>query len=54
MRQHDLILVKEMLFSLLQRYGEDGSRSLTGPLYECVLDVSLYKTTYQFCRRGSY
>lgn len=33
----DLILVREMFFSLLQRYGEDGSWSPLGPLQECGL-----------------
>lgn len=35
----DFILVREMLFSLLQRYGEDGLWGLTGPLHENVLDA---------------
>lgn len=33
----DLILVREMLFALLQKYGEDGSWSPTGPRQGCGL-----------------
>lgn len=42
----DVILVRKMLFSLLQRYGKSGSWSPIGSLHECVLDaVRLYKKT---------